>query len=448
MFDPLTFISQLPQLVFGAVFSFPPIQKFWWLWLFIILFFLARSFWTAYIQEHYIRVIPYVLLELKIPREIRKTPRAMEQVFMAIHAIRNSATDIKERWWDGEVPYTFSCEVVSFGGEVHFYMRMPSIRRNHMEAALYANYPDIEIVEAEDYVNNRLPATIDELEKAGYLLFGNELMLANKDVYPIETYVDFEAVAEEKELDPVSALLEVLARVRPQEHIWIQILVRPLVDEHITAWHKEGEKEIEEIKERSGKRRMYSPQFGEFIMVDRAPGDVEMMKTIDRNIAKSGFDTVIRYLYICPKEMFSMSFARRSVFMPLNQYASETYNKFRHNTAAWTLTKVWYFPFIFPGRRGRARRVSIYKKYKERAVYPFNFAAVLTRMNLFDWGWKAYRRRKMVLNTEELATIYHLPTYLVLTGPLIKRVEARKVGPPAGLPIYGEGGEDLPLEKK
>ena len=62
----------------------------------------------------------------------------------------------------------------------------------------------------------------------------------------------------------------------------------------------------------------------------------------------------------------------------------------------------------------------------------------------YHLGFAARAASKMVLNAEELATIYHPPTTLVQTGPLIKRVEARKVGPPAGLLIYGEGEDPLP----
>lgn len=435
-----------PTFLIRSLFSLPVIGDLWWFWLFGVLFFVTRSVWLSYIQEYYIRTTKYIVLEMQIPREAKRPPRAMDQIFMSLHSIRNSASDFKEQWWDGEVPYTFSCEAVSFGGDIHFYMRVPAIRRNHVEAAIYASYPDVEIREIEDYVS-RLPSTIKELEGKGYKLFGNELVLANKDIYPIMTYADFEANIEEKELDPVSALIETLSRIRPTEHLWMQILVRPLVDDYITAWHKKGEDEIKAIQERTGKRKMFSPAFGEFVMIDRAPGDVEMMKQVDRTIAKPGFDVVIRYLYVSPKETFSPTYGRRSIFLVMNQYANETYNKFRHNTAAWTLAKVWYFPFIFPKSRAYARRRRIYKNYRERMQYPYRFMSVVLKMWLFDWGWRAWRAsaNTIVLNTEELATIYHLPTSVVLTGPLIKRVESRRIGPPAGLPIYGEGGEDLPI---
>ena len=36
-----------------------------------------------------------------------------------------------------------------------------------------------------------------------------------------------------------------------------------------------------------------------------------------------------------------------------------------------------------------------------------------------------------------LATVFHPPGYLALTGPHVKRVESRKGGPPAGLAIFG-----------
>lgn len=427
--------------------------ELWWFWLFIVLFFLVRSVWLSYVREHYRSLFGWVLIELKIPREVRKSPVAMEQVFMTIHAIRNDASDIQERWWDGEVPMWFSCEAVSFGGEIHFYMRLPSVRRNHVEAALYAQYPDIELTVVEDDYVNRLPPTLNELERAGYHLFGNELVLDKPDGYPIRSYVDFEAPAEERELDPISSLLETLSNLKPQENIWVQILVRP---EGSGWWKKAGEKLIMELKETTGKRQMFSPQFGEYVVIDRSPGEVELLKAVDRNISKPGFDVQIRYLYIAPREIFSGSFGRRSILAALNQYASESLNKFAHNVYAWTIVRGWYFPYLFPKKRARGRGERLWENYRERNMffpstikYSNIFMETVMHIKFWEWGFRprkggAKKLGPIVLNAEELATIFHLPSYLVLTGPLIKRVEARKGGPPAGLPIYGEEGEEKP----
>lgn len=428
------------------------IAELWWFWLFIILFFLARAVWLGYVREHYQRSIEWVLLELGIPREVRKSPVAMEQVLMAIHAVRNDASDMGERFWDGEVPFWFSSEAVSFGGEIHFYMRIPRPRLSHVKAALYAHYQDIELKEVEDYVD-RLPPTVEELERQGYRMFGNELVLEKPDGYPIRTYVDFEAPAEEKEVDPMSAFLETLSNIRPQEYLWAQILFRPLTND---LWKKEGEELIVELKEKTGKRQMYSPQFGEYVVIDRSPGEIETLKAVDRNISKPGFEVLIRYIFAAPREVFSGSFGRRSILSAMNQYASESLNKFAHNVYAWTIVKWMYFPYIFPKRRAKGHAERLYENYRNRWMYlssyikhPNIFIGTLLNMKLYEWGFRPRRGGpkklgQIVLNAEELATIFHPPMYLVLTGSLIKRVEARKGGPPAGLPIYGGGEEKLP----
>ncbi len=433
---------------------------YWWLWLFLLILFLSLRIWRMYIQEYYKKITnPWMMLELRFPRETTQPPKAMEQVFAALHAIRNSASDFEEKWWDGETPLWFSFEAASFGGEVHFYLFIPAIRRSHIEATFYANYPDIEITEvAEDYIY-RLPPTAAELYAKRYRMFGNELLLAKSGtsrpaVYPIRTYIDFEAAVVEKEIDPVATLLETLARIKPEEHLWMQILVRPKVDNFIPAFHKAGEDEIEGIKERGRFARtaagqvVIDPITGLPVYTIPSPAETEQMKAIDRKVSKPAFDVVIRYLYIAPQGVFSSSFGRRSIFNVMNQYASESFNKFGHHVFAWTLAKLWYAPYIFPMRRAAARREWLYEKYRSRTMYPDTITEAIFKMKLFHWGFKPWARWNTVLNTEELATIYHPPTQPVLTGPLVRRVEARRVGPPAGLSIYGEGEEELPGVEK
>lgn len=435
--DPL-----LPFRFFIAVFNFPLIRDFWWLWLFILLIFIARQLWLTYAQEYYRRSVKWSLLELRIPRELRKSPKAMEQVFTAIHALRNNYSNFKEHWWDGEITLWFSCEIVSFGGEIHFYMWVPSKHRNMVETALYSQYSDIEVAEAgEDYIS-RLPPTAEELERSGYKFFGNELRLEKQDAYPIRTYVEFEAIEEERQLDPIGATLETMARIKPQEILWLQILIRP-TDE---SWKKSGEALVKELKEKA-KSEFLSPTSGKVTFTERTPGEMDVMKAIERNVAKPGFETQIRYLYIAPPEIFDKNFGQRGLYSAMNQYASESLNRFKHNVKAWTKVSFWFWPHLFPGLRARARKERIYSYYRQRKMYadPASpFASKVQEMKAFHWGFIAQKLGKMVLNTEELATIFHPPTNIVLTGPLIKRIEAKKGGPPAGLPIYGEEGEELP----
>lgn len=439
-FDFATFSNALNSVI-GTVISF------WWLWGFVILAILVPQIWLVYRQEHWRRKeIKWVFLELRIPREIKRPPRAMEQVFMSLHSMKNNQSGPKEKWLDGEVTMWFSAEIASFGGEIHFYFVTPDKHRNAVEAAFYAQYPDIEIVEvAEDYCG-RMPATVEELQSRGYNIFGNELRLEKPDAYPIRTYFDFEVNVEEKELDPLSALLEMVAKVKPQETIWVQILFRPTVNDD---WKKAGEELVQELKEKS-KSEVITPT-GKVTFTERSPGEMEIMKAVERNLSKPGFDTLIRYIYMAPNDIYSEGFARRGIYSAFNQYAVASLNQFKHNVKAWTRASWWYFPYFFPKRRKLTRQKRIYGKYLKRWIYDDPETPTLDRffdIRAFHFGVGARKMGRMVLNAEELATIFHLPTRAVLTGPLIKRVESRKTGPPAGLPIYGEEGEELPGVQK
>jgi len=65
---------------------------------------------------------------------------------------------------------------------------------------------------------------------------------------------------------------------------------------------------------------------------------------------------------------------------------------------------------------------------KKRAIY---FAYINRRFGKTNME----RKEKFpVLNTEELATIYHFPS-LTIETPKLRRLETKKGGPPKGLPI-------------
>ncbi|MEK9195137.1 MAG: hypothetical protein AAB975_02080, partial [Patescibacteria group bacterium] len=386
-------------------------------------------------QAYYLKIsTKFVLLELRPPREVVKTPRAMEQVFTSIHSL-GSGPDLKfptvlnEKWWNGEVVYPYSMEIASFGGEVHFFIWIPEKHRNIIEAAFYSNYPDMQVKEADNYLD-RLPRTFGELKKRGYELFGTEFLLAHKketkdkiklnyDIYPIRTYFDFEAVAEEKELDPISGIMEVLAKIRPQDTIWLQMIIQPAVEGERGRIEKEGGLVLAEMKRMA--RSVKNLETGEIHMVMPSPGESETMRAIERKLSKPMFNVVVRTIYMGPKEGFSSNFGQRGIISAFNQYSSETYNRFRNNGKVWSRANMWYPPFIFPKRRLLGLKERIIANYRERRFYYETRLAWILQMHVSNFGVGG---KITTLNAEELATLFHLPTIMAPTGSIMVKEEA------------------------
>ncbi len=448
--DPVFIIDQ----IFGGLWT--AFAWTWWFWLFLILAPLTTSAWLFWRREVYKEDIQWTLFELRIPRQIMKSPRAMEQVLGAVHSMRNAAGNLREFWWEGEIGRWFSMEMASFGGEVHLYFRFYKKYKALVEAAFFSYYPDVELTEVEDYVD-RFPENIQEMYRQGYEAWGSEMVLAREEAYPIRTYADFEAVAEEKEYDPISAFLEILGRCKPEEMVGIQILITP---KDPREWRDKWASMVEDITRSTQKKKAAAlpsvttkteflggplPVFTAekkdpkeennlFKSFMRSPGETDVLKAVENNLSKPAFDTLIRFVYFSPQPTFYDSFARRGLTGAFNQYGSLDLNRFEMNKKVSTKVELWESPF-FPALRKALRAQRIIHNYKRRKNPITDFMGKLITSHIFNWN---IHSRQFGMNTECLATLFHPPTKMVLTGPHLRRVESRKVGPPSGLAIFGE----------
>ncbi|RJQ28437.1 hypothetical protein C4571_03635 [Candidatus Parcubacteria bacterium] len=429
----------------------------WWFWAFIILLPLFISTWLFWRQEVFKHSIKWTLLELKIPREIRKSPKAMEQLLMVIHGLRNAASDVREKWWDGEITRWYSLEIVSFGGEIHYYLRLYYKQRNLVEAGFFSYYPDVEVIEVEDYTE-RLPKSVREMKEQGYELWGSEMMIRKESAYPIKSYLDFESPDEDKQYDPMSVFLEVLGKIKKEEFVGIQILIAPASPDWKEKWYPL----VEELRLRKEKEHGSAgpgtttefpggplPAFSTktpdkdqtgnvFRSFMRTPGETDVLKAVEENLSQSAFDTLIRFAYLSPKELFYDSYARRGIVGSFNQYGALDINSFKQNSTISTRVRVWQWPFIFPNRRNEYRKERVLVNYIHRDIPHETFMGELLTSHFLNWNFASHR---FEMSVRSLATLFHMPTFLVLTAPHLRRIESRKTGPPAGLPIYGEEGE-------
>lgn len=402
----------------------------WWIILFPILLITARSAWFFWRQTIFLKKSKFVLLEMKMPREVTKSPRAMDQVLYSISSYRNIWGFSNERWIDGEVPRPFSFEIVSFGGEIHFYVRTPEKVRTLTEAAFFSYYPDVELTEVEDYTK-QWPKNYADIRARGLEFSGFDFTLAREAAYPIRSYLTFEAVEEDQQIDPLSTTLETLSRVKKDEVLAIQINAVPMD----SKWRDPYKDFVEELR----RVKFSEAGAGSFpLMMLKSPRETDILKAVEMNLSKPAFQCTIRILYFAPQNVFYDSFARRVILSSFNQYSAHDLNSFKQNVKYAAFPPgAWYKTPIPLAVRSRLRRQRVWNEYRERFIPPTSEAwwGTLILSHPFQHAWHA---EPAILNTESLATIFHPPSKLVLTAPHTPRVESHKGSPPAGLPIFGD----------
>ena len=216
----LTFSHVLTESFKEAVVFY---YHYWWLFTPMILWPIFELAWVNYIQEKYFRKIKWDLLEIKISKEIEKRPKTMEEFFSGIYSTYDVVIDtLYDIYLAGMLDVWFSFEIVSKEGDIHFYVRTPKFSREMIESQIYAQYPDAEIKEVDDYVTD-IP---DDIPSKDYELWGTDLTLLKEDAYPLRTYKEFEDMASGEFIDPASNIIEGVSKLNKGEQIWIQILVR------------------------------------------------------------------------------------------------------------------------------------------------------------------------------------------------------------------------------
>ena len=423
---------------FNAI-STSPFAFAWWFfktigWTFPVFLFIYGLilYWQFWIRNKYRKEREYILLAIDVPKDNEQGPKAVENIFNQL-AGAHQPLKIYEKWWTGEIPDNFSFEIVSLGGYIQFIIHCERKYRDLIEAIIYAQYPDAEIIEVDDYTKNF--ANI-KFPNEKYQLWGTELKLAKKQYYPIRTHPEFEHVAEGAEgyKDSMAGILESLTRIGPGEQIWIQIVTTPAdndwgegakpIIKKLAGARSEGSKGI------FGKISSYTSEFEKQIFAtpegttttkkDEPPtlllyltqGEKDIISGIEHKIGKIGFHTKIRLIYLAEKEKFNKPVAK-AIYGGFKQFNTLDLNSFKPDTRTLTGGIVW-----FKKMRVIARQNKILYKYRYRGHW-------------LEPGYYGY-----ILNNEELASVYHFPV-LAVKAPLVKKIEAKKAEPPMSLPIEG-----------
>jgi hypothetical protein len=406
------------------------ISNLWWLIFPVPMWMIFKEAWKEYSEKMFLIKQNDILLEIKPPAETEKSPKIMEQVFASLYTFSGINKFEKYCGWR-PLQDRFSFEIASLEGDIHFYVLCPSVMRNPVEAHIYAQYPDAEIFKVEDYTKN-FPKNLPNKD---WDIWGSSLKLRDADAMPIRTYRKFQEDVTGKMIDPLASITEALSTLKKGQNSWFQIIFTPAAD---ADWIPEARAKVDEIIGKSvakNKRGLYSffagveelvgnmrrgimaeeLQFGsleeeekeKFNINQLPPGKQEELKAIEENISKVGFMTSMRFVHVGKREVFNKAEGVAGFLGPMNQFADVSLNAIVPDNRTKTFAN-----YYFTEPRLAYRQRKIVQDYRDRAFAGTHF----------------------YFNTEELATVFHLPDMSV-TAPTIQRIEAKKGQAPDNLPV-------------
>lgn len=342
-----------------------------------------------------------VVLEIKVPKDIsiketQTAPLAAEHMFASLHGLLREDYALQEH---------FTFEIISTINGIKFFAIVPSDIQHFIESQIYAQYPMAQINIVEDYVPDLIPENNYGIA---------HISLLKDQIFPIKTYRDFE-------VDPLSAITSALSQVGPKDKLGIQFVIRPVPD----IWQPDGYKYVKEVtmgtpaKESSTFFNMISHIFKEIANafldvvpnllgavqtptgptpVFKAPSSADLtsgqeleLKAIENKLSKMGFEVNMRFFAYSPDQR-TIDSHLRAMGASMSQFSTAHLNGFAS---------------------------TIYTNLDEAAN---------------DFKHRIFRGDEaFVLNIEELASIYHLPSSKVET-PNIEWVLSKKSEPPQNLP--------------
>ncbi len=367
------------------------------LWLPAGLFAIAWPLWLNVIRSRFVDSIPYVMLELKPGDETPPTAKAMELVFYSLY----HRTDVSrmDGYLRGKIRSSWAFEVYAHNGKVRFFAHVPESYRVALEGRIRAEYHDIDIHEVRDYSRE---VHFDPLSMR---LSAREYTLSKPDPCPLKTYVAYEELREKR--DVFGEIVEGLANTGADEHVFLSVIMRPHQRERQNFFENPRdtlhEAAHDEIKKLVGSK-------GEMTGLSAATKGT--VSAIEAALKKPSFDCGIRALYIADRAHFDESYEEKMSHLldPLNDTELNGFIAYDPNhRPGFVLSEIF-------GAVPLLASSHLLNLYRRRAFFA-----------------PPYYGKAFVLNTEELATLFHLPH--ASRGSALARMRGLTLEPPENLPI-------------
>ena len=366
------------------------------------------------------------ILLVSIPKEVyqgeekqQETSDTIKQKLAVAESLWNSIGGLRvehtvRHWFMGREDH-IALEVVAHKGKISFYVAVPQYLVRYLEQQIHAQYPDAAVEEVEDY----------NIFSPHGALAAAYVRQTREYIFPIKTYRKVDG-------DPFVAILNSLSKLSPEDGAAIQMIIR---SSH-KRWHRWGAKVAREMQQgkrlhealkRGGKwywlrsltgaagggiKDVMGAAYSGKTVTERerenkrmgyddkqpyrlSPMEEEIVKGIEEKSSKAGVDTNVRVV-VCAQEAERAGMLLDNITNAFGQYNVYEYGNGFHARRM--------------GGKGAVIRDFIYRNFNEHY--------------------------KFVLNTEELASIYHFPLPRTET-PNIRWLTSRRAAPPSNMPEEG-----------
>ncbi|MBI4708785.1 MAG: DUF87 domain-containing protein [Candidatus Portnoybacteria bacterium] len=315
----------------------------------------------------------------------------MEQLYSALTGFKQSA---KDAFVYGPLTVVFEMAVPHFGQEISFYLAAPKRLQNMLEKQIHGFFPEAQIDRIRDYnIFNPQGASS-----------GSFLSLTKNYYLPFKTYKSLES-------DPLSEIVNSFSKLDEiGEGAAIQIVFKSTS----SNWRKRSLKIAREMQ----KNRTFEQAKKATTLVKAAskgleltskkpqqptpplptltPMQQEQIKALEEKAGKIGFDVNVRLLASAPTKIEADE---------ILSHLEGAFSQFNHPN----------FNSI------KAKRLS--GRALKKLIYNFSF-------RFFS------QRQRMLLNTEELTSLFHLPQ-TNLSAPQVKFLKAKQAAAPTNLSKEG-----------
>jgi len=283
-------------------------------------------------------------------------------------------------------------EIVAKEHEIFFYIAVPYPYLDMVEKAISSQYPDSYIERAAEHNIFNKDWGIDKV-------YGGEIRSTNSFYYPIRTYQELDS-------EPLESITNAMSKLEKDEGACLQILFRPVSPSitkkvsNISRKMQYGKKTnfIDEILNATLYKT--SQEVAAKEKPELTPMEEEGVKAIEKWASKHIFEAQIRVIASSSSSSRSKEIVT-NIYSTFHQFTNQSFNGFT------------FVP---------ARNI-------EELATDYIFRFFVHRIVSWNTQFRFFRGANVCLNTEELASIYHLPNFLVRT-PGIRWLASKKSEPP------------------